>query len=101
MRTLSTLAAPGQMRQTTHTDLPSGRDIVSAAALTELAFEAVRPMAFPDIDGEYLGETEFVAFRFVLDAVRAWSWTELSCCDRSEIKFVRLVCLYFALALAC
>jgi diacylglycerol kinase family enzyme len=68
MRTLSTLAALGQMMQTTHTDLPSGRDIVSAAALTELAFEAVRPMAF-HIDGEYLGERESVAFRFVPDAV--------------------------------
>jgi diacylglycerol kinase family enzyme len=68
MRTLSTLAALGQMMQTTHTDLPSGPDIVSAAALTELAFEAVRPMAF-HIDGEYLGEREAVAFRFVPDAV--------------------------------
>jgi diacylglycerol kinase family enzyme len=68
MRTLSTLAALHQMMQTTHTDLPSGRDIVSAAALTELAFEAVRPMAF-HIDGEYLGEREAVAFRFVPDAV--------------------------------
>jgi diacylglycerol kinase family enzyme len=68
MRTLSTLAALGQMMQTTHTDLPSGPDIVCAAALTELAFEAVRPMAF-HIDGEYLGEREAVAFRFVPDAV--------------------------------
>ena len=68
MRTLSTLAALGQMMQTTHTELPSGRDIVSAAALTELAFEAARPMAF-HIDGEYLGERESVAFRFVPDAV--------------------------------
>jgi diacylglycerol kinase family enzyme len=54
--------------QTTNTDLPSGRDIVSAAALTELAFEAEHPMAF-HIDGEYLGEREAVAFRFVPDAV--------------------------------
>ena len=68
MRTLSTLAALHQMMQATHTDLPSGRDIVSAAALTELAFEAVRPMAF-HIDGEYLGETRSVAFRFVPDAL--------------------------------
>jgi diacylglycerol kinase family enzyme len=68
MRTLSTLAALGQMMQTPNTDLPSGRDIVSAAALTELAFEAEHPMAF-HIDGEYLGEREAVAFRFVPDAV--------------------------------
>jgi diacylglycerol kinase family enzyme len=68
MRTLSSLAALHQMMQATHTDLPSGRDIVSAAALTELAFEAARPMAF-HIDGEYLGEREAVAFRFVPDAV--------------------------------
>jgi diacylglycerol kinase family enzyme len=68
MRTLSTLAALSHMMQTDHKELPSGRDIVSAAALTELAFEAVRPMAF-HIDGEYLGEREAVAFRFVPDAV--------------------------------
>jgi diacylglycerol kinase family enzyme len=68
MRTLSSLAALGQMMQTGNNDLPSGRDIVSAAALTELAFEAERPMAF-HIDGEYLGERQSVAFRFVPDAV--------------------------------
>ena len=68
MRTLSTLAALGQMMQTNKQDLPSGRDIVSAAALTELAFEAARPTAF-HIDGEYLGERESVAFRFVPDAM--------------------------------
>jgi diacylglycerol kinase family enzyme len=68
MRTLSTLAALGQMMQTDNQDLPSGRDIVSAAALAELAFEAARPTAF-HIDGEYLGERESVAFRFVPDAM--------------------------------
>jgi diacylglycerol kinase family enzyme len=68
MRTLTTLAALGQMMQTTHTDLPTGRDIVSAGALSELEFDAIRPMAF-HIDGEYLGERESVAFRFVPDAV--------------------------------
>ena len=46
----------------------SGRDVVSASALTELSFEADRPTAF-HIDGEYLGETESVAFRFVPDAL--------------------------------
>ena len=68
MRTLTTLAALGQMMQTGKQDLPSGRDIVSAAALTELVFDAARPTAF-HIDGEYLGERESVAFRFVPDAV--------------------------------
>jgi diacylglycerol kinase family enzyme len=68
MRTLSSLAALSHMMQTDSKELPSGRDIVSAAALNELAFEAVRPMAF-HIDGEYLGEREAVAFRFVPDAV--------------------------------
>jgi diacylglycerol kinase family enzyme len=68
MRTLSTLAALGQMMQTNNQELPSGRDIVSAAALTELVFEAARPTAF-HIDGEYLGERDSVAFRFVPAAV--------------------------------
>jgi diacylglycerol kinase family enzyme len=68
MRTLSTLAALSHMMQTDHKELPSGRDVVSAAALDELAFEAEHPMAF-HIDGEYLGERESVAFRFVPDAV--------------------------------
>ncbi|MGD0706233.1 MAG: diacylglycerol kinase family protein [Trebonia sp.] len=68
MRTLSTLAALSHMMQTDNKELPSGRDIVSAAALTDLAFEAARPMAF-HIDGEYLGERESVAFRFVPDAM--------------------------------
>jgi diacylglycerol kinase family enzyme len=49
-------------------DLPTGRDIVSAAALSDLAFEAARPIAY-HIDGEYLGETESVAFRFVPSAL--------------------------------
>jgi len=67
LRTLTTLAALGHMIDTTE-ELPSGRDVVSAAALTELTFRAERPMAF-HIDGEYLGETEAVAFRFVPDAL--------------------------------
>jgi diacylglycerol kinase family enzyme len=68
LRTLSTLAALSHMMQTDNNELPSGRDIVSAAALNELAFEAAHPIAF-HIDGEYLGERESVAFRFVPDAV--------------------------------
>jgi diacylglycerol kinase family enzyme len=68
LRTLTTLAALGHMMDN-DTQLPSGRDVVSAAALTELRFAANRPIAF-HIDGEYLGETEGLAFRFVPDALR-------------------------------
>ena len=68
LRTLTTLAALGHMMQSNNEDLPSGRDVVSASALDELAFEADRPIAY-HIDGEYLGETESVAFRFVPDAL--------------------------------
>jgi diacylglycerol kinase family enzyme len=67
LRTLSTLAALRHMMHTNEQP-PSGRDVVSAAALNELTFQADRPIAF-HIDGEYLGETEQVAFRFVPDAL--------------------------------
>lgn len=67
LRTLSTLAALGHMMHTNQ-EPPSGRDVVSAAGLTELTFSAERPIAF-HIDGEYLGETEAVAFRFAPDAL--------------------------------
>jgi diacylglycerol kinase family enzyme len=67
MRTLSTLAALRHMMHTP-SDLPSVRDVVSAAALTELALAADRPIAF-HIDGEYQGETEGVSFRFVPEAL--------------------------------
>lgn len=68
LRTLTTLAALGHMMHPGE-QLPSGRDVVSAAALAELTFQADRPIAF-HIDGEYLGETEGVVFRFVPDALR-------------------------------
>ena len=67
LRTLSTLSVLGHMMNETD-ELPSGRDVVSAAALTELAFQADRPIAF-HIDGEYLGETDGVSFRFVPEAL--------------------------------
>jgi diacylglycerol kinase family enzyme len=67
LRTLTTLAALRHMMHTNEQP-PSGRDVVSAAALNELTFQADRPIAF-HIDGEYLGETEQVAFRFVPDAL--------------------------------
>jgi diacylglycerol kinase family enzyme len=69
LRTLTTLATLGHMMHSSNEELPTGRDVVSASALTELTFEADRPIAF-HIDGEYLGETESVAFRFVPDALR-------------------------------
>jgi len=68
LRTLTTLAALGHMMHTDNEKLPAGRDVVSASALSELTFEADRPIAY-HIDGEYLGETESVAFRFVPDAL--------------------------------
>jgi diacylglycerol kinase family enzyme len=68
LRTLTTLATLGQMMRSNEGEPPTGRDVVSAAALSELTFEAARPIPF-HIDGEYLGETESVAFRFVPDAL--------------------------------
>jgi diacylglycerol kinase family enzyme len=68
MRTLTSLAALGHMMHSNDGDLPTGQDVVSAAALSELAFEAVRPIAY-HIDGEYLGETESVTFRYVADSI--------------------------------
>jgi diacylglycerol kinase family enzyme len=68
LRTLTTLAALRHMMRSHDGELPTGRDIVSAAALSDLAFEATRPIAY-HIDGEYLGETESVAFRFVPGAL--------------------------------
>jgi diacylglycerol kinase family enzyme len=68
LRTLTTLAALGHMMHSSNGELPSGRDVVSASALSGLTFVADRPMAH-HIDGDYLGETESVAFRFVPDAL--------------------------------
>jgi diacylglycerol kinase family enzyme len=68
LRTLSTLKALGQMMHTDPRPV-SGRDVVSATALSGLEFQASRPVAF-HIDGEYLGETEKVAFRHLPGAMR-------------------------------
>lgn len=68
LRTLTTLAALSHMMNSNSGEVPTGRDVVSASALSELSFEADRPIAF-HIDGEYLGETKSVAFRFVPDAL--------------------------------
>ncbi len=68
LRSLTTLAALRHMMRT-NDELPSGRDVVSAADLTELTFRADRPIAF-HIDGEYLGKTEAVTFSFTPRALR-------------------------------
>lgn len=68
LRTLSTLRALGQMMRPP-TRPVSGRDVVSATMLTGLAFRASRPIAC-HIDGEYLGESEKVAFRHLPNAMR-------------------------------
>jgi diacylglycerol kinase family enzyme len=63
LRTLTTLTALSQMMHANHSP-PSGRDVVTATALTDATFRADRPIAF-HIDGEYLGETELVTFRYI------------------------------------
>jgi diacylglycerol kinase family enzyme len=68
MRTLTSLAALGHMMHSNDGDLPTGKDVVSASALSDLAFAATRPIAY-HIDGEYLGETESVTFRYVADSI--------------------------------
>ncbi|MBV9094738.1 MAG: diacylglycerol kinase family lipid kinase [Streptosporangiaceae bacterium] len=48
---------------------PRGRDMLSALGVESLAVRSRRPIAF-HVDGEYLGETEGVTFRFVPHALR-------------------------------
>lgn len=68
LSTLSTLRALRQMMRTP-TRTVTGPDVVNATTLTGLLFQASRPIAF-HIDGEYLGETEKVAFRHLPNAIR-------------------------------
>jgi diacylglycerol kinase family enzyme len=68
MRTLTTLGALHQMLHA-NSSPPTGPDVLSAKAQARLTFSADRPIAF-HIDGEFLGETEQVAFNFVPDALR-------------------------------
>jgi diacylglycerol kinase family enzyme len=71
LRTLTTLAALGHMMRSSEGEPLAGRDLVSASALSELSFEATRPIAY-HIDGEYLGklgEAESIAFRFIPGAL--------------------------------
>jgi diacylglycerol kinase family enzyme len=67
LRTLTTLTALSQMMHA-NDDPPSGRDVVTATALTDVTFRADRPIAF-HIDGEYLGMIELVTFRYVPHAL--------------------------------
>lgn len=46
-----------------------GRDVLSVLGADALAIRSLRPVAF-QVDGEYLGETEAVSFRFVPRALR-------------------------------
>jgi diacylglycerol kinase family enzyme len=48
------------------------RHILSLHDERELAFRAIRPIAF-QVDGEYVGEREHVTFRSVPDALRVIS----------------------------
>ncbi len=68
LSTLTTFSALGQMMHTRSRPL-AGRDVVTVQALSALGFHASRPIAF-HIDGEYLGETEKISFRYVPAALR-------------------------------
>jgi diacylglycerol kinase family enzyme len=68
LRTLTTLGAVHQMLHTRDRP-PHGRDVATWDNLRELTLRAERPIAF-QIDGEYLGETTEVAFRYIPDALR-------------------------------
>jgi diacylglycerol kinase family enzyme len=67
LRTLTTLTALSQMMHA-NDNAPSGRDVVTGTALTDATFRADRPIAF-HIDGEYLGVTELVTFRYIPHAL--------------------------------
>lgn len=71
LSTLTTFSALGQMMHT-RSQPPAGRDVVTVEALSELGFRASRPIAF-HIDGEYLGETEKVSFRYIPDALSVFA----------------------------
>jgi diacylglycerol kinase family enzyme len=48
---------------------PTGRHLLSVPGLDSLTIRSARPIAF-QVDGEYLGETKAVEFRFVPRAIR-------------------------------
>jgi len=75
VRTLGTLATLGTLRYMLgigrggHAE---PRHILSLHDERELVFRAIRPIAF-QVDGEYVGEREYVTFRSVPDALRVIS----------------------------
>jgi diacylglycerol kinase family enzyme len=70
LRKLDTLGLLNTVRQMLGRDGgPSGRHVVSLHDQDALTFRADRPMAF-QVDGEYVGEREHVAFRSIPNALR-------------------------------
>ncbi len=71
LRSMRTLSALNQVRQflTTNGEPPRGRHTITLRDLSELTLRASRPTAF-QLDGDYLGERERVAFRAVPQALR-------------------------------
>jgi diacylglycerol kinase family enzyme len=74
---------------------PRGRDMLSVLGSQSLTLRSARPIAL-QADGEYLGETEAVKFRFVPRALRVVALLRgilglaeapRAKCDRSDIKF--------------
>jgi diacylglycerol kinase family enzyme len=68
LRTLGTLSALRQMTNNRGSP-PSGRHIVSLHDQEEFTLRAKRPIAC-QVDGEYVGESEYMTFRSVPDALR-------------------------------
>ena len=69
MSTLSTFTAIGKMLTATGDGKLAGRSVLSYHDQPCLTLRASRPAAF-QIDGEYVGEREFVVFRSVPEALR-------------------------------
>jgi diacylglycerol kinase family enzyme len=68
MRTVSTLNALRQMLSGKNKQ-PNGRHVLALHDEPEVTVRSDRPIAF-QVDGEYMGEHECVAFRAVPDALR-------------------------------
>ena len=69
MRKLGALRTLNAVRQMLGDGGPAGRHVISLHDQDALTFRAVRPVAF-QVDGEYVGEREHVAFRSIPDALR-------------------------------
>ena len=68
LRASTVLSAVGQMMWVRNRS-PRGRHLLSTTGLEAMTIRSVRPIAF-QVDGEYLGETKAVDFRFVPRALR-------------------------------